>query len=349
MVWAVIQWWRGEFSRRAATRKAPLLGSALAPISLLSAALLLPLIADAQQHLASIAESSIDASTTHNHAAPKDNSHAKAMHSHLHFVDDESALTLVTDPQFSEVGSRLVQEVTRVHQHYEDLFGPVPSFAVTLRLLEEEDFFASTGAPRWTNALFYRGQILIPLSQKSASDFSSVSRSVRHEYTHAVIHALSVGKTPGWIDEGLAQLAEGRENPALRRALLNYLSDSRPVPFALMQGGFTKLDSSMVAPAYAQSLIASEALLETFGFSRLTEYFTFLRDGLSHSAAFERAFGMPEGIFEARLAKKLSAWVARHQHRRNGTNDQRLLQAEQRPNRIAPSWDSYDDAVRASN
>jgi hypothetical protein len=271
------------------------------------------------------------------------------MHSHLHFVDDESALTLVTDPQFLEVGSRLVQEVTRVHQHYEDLFGPVPSFAVTLRLLEEDDFFASTGAPRWTNALFYRGQILIPLSQKSTSDFSSVSRSVRHEYTHAVIHALSLGKTPGWIDEGLAQLAEGRENPALRRALLNYLADNRPVPFALMQGGFTKLDSSMVAPAYAQSLIASEALLETFGFSHLTEYFTFLRDGLSHSAAFERAFGMPEAIFEARLGRKLSAWVARHQHRRGGTNDQQLLQAEQRPNRIAPSWDHYDDAVRASN
>jgi hypothetical protein len=216
---------------------------------------------------------------------------------------------MVVDERFVRLGKHLIATLERTHSHYETLFGEIPGFAVTVRLLDEETFFLSTGAPRWTNALYYRGQIMIPLPVTSQIDFDNVSRSVRHEYTHAVIHALSNGKTPGWIDEGLAQLAEGLENPALRQALYDFLRSNQPVSFQLMQGGFTKLESGMVAAAYAQSLIAAEALVETFGFSKLRRYFTALRGDSDHHEAFRRVFGMPEHVFEDRFVRKLNRWV----------------------------------------
>jgi hypothetical protein len=189
------------------------------------------------------------------------------------------------------------------------LFGSIPTFAVTLRLMDEESFFLSTGAPRWTNALFYRGQIIIPLSPTEEVDFENVARSVKHEYTHAVIHALTGGKAPGWIDEGLAQLAEGTENAALRPALYEYLRENPPVPFELMQGGFTRLETNMVAAAYAQSLIAAQALVETFGYERLALYFSTLRSGNDHESAFSRVFGIREANFEDRFSRKLTRWA----------------------------------------
>ncbi len=296
----------------------------------------------------SIVRASVDAGAIAQERASIKSGAGKVLHTKLKFVDEDSALTLVSDAQFSAIGDRLITEISRVHGHYENLFGQVPSFAVTLRLMEEEEFFLSTGAPRWTNALFYRGQILIPLVAGATQEFSAIARSVRHEYTHAVIHALSEGKTPGWIDEGMAQLAEGRENPALRRALLNYLQDSRPVPFRLMQSGFTRLEAEMVAPAYAQSLIASEALLETFGFERLSDYFTALRQGEDHPRAFSKAFGITEAVFEARLEKKLVQWVNRHARQKGHMNDERLIETQRKPNALTPVWEEAPREVRAS-
>ncbi len=218
-------------------------------------------------------------------------------------------LTVVSGPEWSPLGAKLAALLKQSHSRFESLFGDIPSFAVTLRLMDEEAFFLSTGAPRWTNALFYRGQIIIPLSPSEPIDFENISRSVKHEYTHAVIHALTAGKTPGWIDEGLAQLAEGTENSALRPALYEYLKENPPVPFELMQGGFTRLETHMVAAAYAQSLIAAQALVETFGYDRLGLYFSTLRSGEDHESAFRSVFGIREANFEDRFARKLSRWA----------------------------------------
>jgi len=228
-------------------------------------------------------------------------------------LSNGTVITVLAPPEWSPIGTRLVNLLRQSHERFEELFGEIPAFVVTLRLLEEETFFLSTGAPRWTNALFYRGQIIIPLAATEEIDFENISRSVRHEYTHAVIHALTAGKAPGWIDEGLAQLAEGTENSALRPALYDYLRDNRPVAFELMQGGFTRLETKMVAAAYAQSLIASQALVETFGYGRIAQYFQRLRLGEEHEDAFVGVFGLKEAIFEDRFAKKLTRWASTYE------------------------------------
>ncbi|MCB0336538.1 MAG: hypothetical protein KDD62_09530, partial [Bdellovibrionales bacterium] len=189
----------------------------------------------------------------------------------------------------------------------------IPSFKSSIRLMDEESFYQTTGAPRWTNAMFYRGQIMIPISTSTPENFSELFRSVKHEYTHAVIHSLSAGKCPGWIDEGLAQWAEEKANPALKPALYRWLKKNDPVPLKLLQGGFTRLSHDMVPAAYAQSLFASNTIVETYGFEKLKEYFRYLRSDYGKEAAFKRAFGVSEHDFEELLSDELKFWAERYQ------------------------------------
>lgn len=219
-----------------------------------------------------------------------------------------SSLTLFSPQEWGPVGTKLTKTLESAHQHFSILLGDIPSIDISLRLMPEESFYQNTGAPRWTNALYYRNQIIIPMPNANDIDMDNISRSIRHEYTHAIIHALSAGRCPGWLDEGLAQWAEGNENPALRPALSYYLQSNPPVPLSMLQGGFTRLDRNMVAAAYAQSLIATHALMQTFGFPAIRHYFNALKNGSEKRRAFSNSFRISEGDFEERLDGRLLLW-----------------------------------------
>ena len=231
-----------------------------------------------------------------------------------------STLTLVSPPEWQSLGRELTSALQKTHAHFQNLVGEIPAFSTSLRLMGEETFYLGTGAPRWTNALFFRGQILIPLSKDSLQDLDNVTRSMQHEYTHAIVNALSGGRCPGWLDEGIAQWAEGAENPALRPALADYLRRSPPVPLSLLQGGFTKLETNMVAAAYAQSLLLARSVLDSFGFPALRSYLNKLRQGYDKNVAFIGAFGLSESQFEIRVGMQLKDWAEHFTQPRNQKN-----------------------------
>jgi hypothetical protein len=203
----------------------------------------------------------------------------------------------------------LITVLNTTHDHFTRLFADIPAFSTSIRLMDEEEFFELTGAPKWTNAMFFRGQIILPLAKGKAIDIENLNRSVRHEYTHALLSALSAGNLPGWIDEGLAQWFEGEESPGLRDALREWLKTHEPVPLTLLQGGFTKLKPEMVPAAYAQSLLATRLVAEKYGFPALAAYFMLLRDGVEKDAAFETAFSISIPDFEQQLGKALKRWA----------------------------------------
>ncbi len=233
-----------------------------------------------------------------------------------------SSLTLISPAAWSPLGAKLSKVLETTHSKFSGLIGSIPSIDISLRLMDEETFFLSTGAPRWTNALYFKGQIIIPLSTREPYDMDNISRSIKHEYTHAIVHALSEGKCPGWIDEGLAQWAEGSENPALKPALFNYLKRNPPVLLSSLQGGFTKLDKSKVAAAYAQSLIAVQAIIRTFGFPAIRNYLDALRDGENKESAFILAFSMTNDTFEEKLSGKLASWARTPANRVNSLSEE---------------------------
>jgi hypothetical protein len=221
-----------------------------------------------------------------------------------------SKLTLIAPVKWSDVADEILSVLSSSHTRYGQLFGEIPSFSTAVRLMEDSAFYELTGAPTWTNAMFFRGQIIIPLAPHQPVDMENIHRSVHHEYTHAIISALSGGRAPGWLDEGIAQWAEGTPNPALRPALKNWLSRNEPLPLSLLQGGFTKLNPSMVPAAYAQSLVAADTVMQGFGFKKIAHYLKNLRHGIDKRQAFHIAFGVTDQQFEARLGLSLSQWAS---------------------------------------
>lgn len=220
-----------------------------------------------------------------------------------------SKLTLISPQAWAPLAERIRGVLQKAHEGYTSLLGDIPAFSTAIRLMDEDTFFITTGAPRWTNAMYYRNQIIIPLGTNSEIDMDGLTRAVRHEYTHAVIHALSGGRCPGWLDEGLAQWAEGSENPALRPALREWVKTRGPVSLSLLQGGFTKLDQAMVPAAYAESLYATYVVLNSFGFDSIRKYLDALRDGESKERAFLYGFETSEALFERKLSKSLNQWA----------------------------------------
>jgi hypothetical protein len=222
-----------------------------------------------------------------------------------------SKLTLITPTRWSETASSLISVLNTTHDQFTRLFADIPAFSTSIRLMEEGEFFELTGAPQWTNAMFFRGQIILPLARGKAIDIENLNRSVRHEYTHAILSALSAGNLPGWIDEGLAQWFEGDESPGLRQALREWLKTHEPIPLSLLQGGFTKLKPEMVPAAYAQSLLATRLVAERYGFPALAAYFMLLRDGVEKDAAFEAAFDITLADFESQMGRALKRWAVK--------------------------------------
>jgi hypothetical protein len=219
-----------------------------------------------------------------------------------------STITIITPSQWSDMAADLLSVITQTNATHAALFSQVPAFKTSIRLMDEETFFSTTGAPKWTNALFLRGQIIIPLSLTETIDRDNVRRSVKHEYTHALLSAISGGRIPGWIDEGMAQWMEGGEHPALHKALRQWLTTNDPIPLRLLQGGFTRLPTHMVAAAYAQSLVTVQALLRTYGYERIAVYLHALREGRNNDDAFRIAFGLSASQLELRLNRALQRW-----------------------------------------
>ncbi len=220
-----------------------------------------------------------------------------------------SRLTLISATRLKPLVNRVSELLTTTHGQYSRLFGEIPPLTTKVRLLDPESFYRTTGAPRWTNAMYYRNEIILPVGDDM--DLENLFRSVKHEYTHAVLNSLSNGRCPGWLDEGIAQWAEGSPNPALEPALKGWLISEPPVPLSLLQGGFTKLKTDVVPPAYAQSLFATNMIIKQHGFEGIKSYLKRLRIGRERDDAFKAAFGSDEKGFENLLGKELKRWSAK--------------------------------------
>lgn len=227
---------------------------------------------------------------------------------------DGTQITISTPQDWGALGQYVSHFLNTFHQNLTQQFGVLPPFETAVRIMDDHSFFRLTGAPAWTNALYLRGEIIVPLSPGSRLDWPALQRTLSHEYTHAVIHALSNGQCPGWLDEGLAQWAEGSPSVALRPALAKWLEHREPVPLSLLRGGFTRLSSDMVPAAYAQSLFAANTLMNTFEVSMLRSYMDQLRAGSNAQEAFLNVFGIREENFEKQLQGGLRRWAAYHAH-----------------------------------
>ena len=138
----------------------------------------------------------------------------------------------------------------------------IPSERVPVVLYPSEDFHDVTQTPSWTSGV-YDGRIKLPVGGIADGDSAVLERTLRHEYGHVLVHQLTHGRCPVWLNEGVAIWCRGgarrraRGLGACRRSPARCSSRSRD-----LEGSFTRLPADRVHVAYAQSYLAVRALVE---------------------------------------------------------------------------------------
>ncbi len=103
---------------------------------------------------------------------------------------------------------------------YDDLerdlsYSPRNTIAVTL--YTQQAFFDVTRAPSWSGAI-NDGKLRIPLSGVP-NVTPELARVLKHELTHSFISQMSSNRCPTWLNEGVAQLEEGKSSASNGRSL----------------------------------------------------------------------------------------------------------------------------------
>lgn len=226
----------------------------------------------------------------------------------LHMLSRESA-HVAGEPILNDIAERSINILNDTYSELTRILATKPNRKVVLRFLSQKEFKDLTGAPAWTNAMYFRGEITIPLNMNHAIDLDELKRALRHEYVHAVVAELSNYRCPAWLDEGLAQLIEGDPNPLLGPGLRRWISQNEAMPLDWLQNGFTTLNADIVPAAYAQSLFSTRTLVNQFGFDVISSYLKDLGSGMNENTAFEANFKRSKHGFEQELSTQISRWA----------------------------------------
>jgi hypothetical protein len=123
------------------------------------------------------------------------------------------------------LASSLRDYLEESYRELSDRFQFAPSSPVTVVLYATREFHQVTQEPASVSGLF-DGKIRVPLG--GLKTMSPPLRAVLvHELTHAFVAGKSGGNCPRWLQEGLAQMQEGRSlSPGQERALARDLAAS---------------------------------------------------------------------------------------------------------------------------
>jgi len=191
----------------------------------------------------------------------------------------------------------------RLEAAYQDVgrrLGHFPDGKVPVILYADQEFRDSTVTPAWAQGVF-DGKIRLPVGGLSVQA-ETLNTAIRHEYTHALLHAWTRGNVPTWLTEGLARTFEGsdvrQEWDLLRKA-------EHLVPLHELHGSFLTLPPSQRGLAYAESFAAVHYLLNHHGVRPVR---TLLKE-LAGSKDFDRTFldavGLPYADFQAGFIRNI--------------------------------------------
>ena len=176
--------------------------------------------------------------------------------------------------------------LTTLESDYDDLvrdlgFSPRSTIAVTL--YTQQAFFDVTRAPAWTGAV-NDGKLRVPVSGVSSMT-PELARVLKHELTHSFVSQMSAGRCPTWLNEGVAQIEEGKSIASYGRPLEQVFVAGNEIPYNELEGSFMNLSSPQALVAYAESLAATEYIRDSYGMSEVSRILGRLAQGSSTEVA----------------------------------------------------------------
>jgi len=207
-------------------------------------------------------------------SAESDFSQRESSHFNLHFEGKDTSETFRRDL------------LATLDAEYDDLvrdLGYSPHNNIAVTLYTQQAFFDVTRAPSWTGAL-NDGKLRVPISGV-ASVTPELARVLKHELTHSFVSQMSSNRCPTWLNEGIAQMEEGKSPASNGHQLAQLFATGNEIPFNLLEGSFMSFSAPEATVAYAESLAAAEYLRDAYGMTEITSILERLSQGSSTEAA----------------------------------------------------------------
>ncbi|MDE3242647.1 MAG: hypothetical protein KGO52_08030 [Nitrospirota bacterium] len=198
------------------------------------------------------------------------------------------------------IALQVAQQLDQTAEQVGRLFDYVPQDPFVVILYPAEQFRAVTGSPRWAGG-FFDGRLHLPV--ESLADQPQSSRVLlAHEYAHAVVHRLSAGQAPMWLQEGLALYCE---DPSGSAPLPSRLANETELRQA--QNHFLGESPRAAAQAYAESAQMVRALIKKHGLEKIRRLLRVLADAPSFEESFASVLGEPfRGATDGHLPAEVS-------------------------------------------
>ncbi|MBM3253405.1 MAG: tetratricopeptide repeat protein [Candidatus Omnitrophica bacterium] len=162
-----------------------------------------------------------------------------------------------------------------------------PNEKIVVIIYSEESYKKLKSQPSSVTGLF-DGKIHIPL-RSNVKDLNEYKSIVYHEYTHALIFNLTLGRCPVWLNEGLAEYEESRVMPvktdilktALKNnSLINITSLDEVFLLIKSQKELTPKEQGLMMLAYEEAYTLARYILHRFTRAHLQRIFSRLRMGV---------------------------------------------------------------------
>ena len=205
------------------------------------------------------------------------------------WTEGSSRFDLAFDTDRGDILHHSHEVLEHLELTYDDLvrwFGqdPFPGGpAIRVVLYDPEDFDRLTGLGDWAAGVF-DGVVRISVSDLTRG--LGWREVLVHELVHAFVQALSGSTVPGWLNEGLAQMHEGRAGDRARAR--ERLRGAELFPLERLGGSLAGWDdSAAIGRAYAQSLLFVEYLRATYGDEALRRMLLAIGRGRAPEESFE--------------------------------------------------------------
>jgi len=171
---------------------------------------------------------------------------------------------------------------------------------IYVSLYSDQEFFDVTQAPAWSAAL-NDGKIRIPVSGMSAIT-PELARVLRHELTHSFVRQIAHNNVPQWLNEGLAQVEEGKTTGPVGVRLAALYASGNQIPLSRLEGPFVSFSGPEASVAYAESLVAAEYLRSQYGMTEIARFLERLGAGESAESALRATIHTGYAGFEAEIS-----------------------------------------------
>ena len=176
--------------------------------------------------------------------------------------------------------------VRALESDFDDLsneFGFSPRDSIAVVVYTNRDYSAATDAPSWSDG-FNDGKIRIPVKNMESLT-PEVAGVLKHELSHTFIRQISRDRCPQWLNEGIAQLEQGRSSASYGALLRVLYSQNKQIPLSRLEGSFAVLPGMVATVAYAESVAAAEVIRDGGGFSDLVRILGRIGSGMTTDQA----------------------------------------------------------------